>query len=585
MSKQPATPNGFHDASTDAEVIRGWWAEWPDANVALSPEAAGWAVVDIDGAAGEAAWAASDGGPRTFTVQTPRGGRHLYYSGSVAASASKIAEHVDTRGRGSYVLVPPSRTPEGVYTLVDDRDLADLPAWVEEAAGRQREIAKGAGIEYDLPFNVARTIGFLKARLPAIEGSGGDAWTLETAFKCRDLGCSPTMTAALMIEHWNPRCEPPWLEDELELKVNNAFTYPQNEAGAWAVAPAVSTFATVLDKLGIEYRREPKRERFQPWTAQELIDMPPIDWIIPQMIPERSIGMLYGPPDSYKTFAVLTQVLEVSRTKDVIFLAGEGGYGLGPRIKAWATLHEIDVATLKFHAVTDMPKAADRGDVSDFVEKMRKRGIKPAIVCVDTASRMMTGLDESSARDAGQFIDALDFLKEEFGCTILAIHHTGKDVSKGERGSSALRGGFDFVIEAEATTDTNALALVMRKVKDAERRREPFTFELRALAGSLVLMPTTADQHRKLTQKEAGNTDPAKVGGALVKMDAIEDEAAVTTFALAHELVPDTGKPADERHAELERFCRVLRAHSRSSLVHYCFHDGKELKWRIPPHS
>lgn len=38
-SKEPATPNGWHDASDDPEQIAAWWARWPNANIglALSP--------------------------------------------------------------------------------------------------------------------------------------------------------------------------------------------------------------------------------------------------------------------------------------------------------------------------------------------------------------------------------------------------------------------------------------------------------------------------------------------------------------------------------------------------------------------
>lgn len=598
-TKVPATPNGFHDASTDAAVIRGWWTEEPTYNVALSPEAAGWAVVDVDGAAGLAAWAASEGGPETFTVRTPSGGLHLYYTGSVAGSTSKIADHVDTRGRGSYVLVPPSVIDErdakarhdpsrrGVYTIIDDRDLADLPKWVEEAAGRQREIAAGSGIEPDLPRNVARATDFLKRRAPAIEGQGGDAWTLETAYFCRDLGCSPEKTAALMIEHWNARCEPPWDADELAVKITNAFTYAQNEGGAWAVAPAASVFGPVLDKLGYEWQREPpvpKRARFASMSAIELSLLPPIEWLVPQMIPNKSIGMLYGPPDSYKTFAVLTFAIDLSRKHDVIIVAGEGGRGLWPRINAWCILHDVDPASLRLRIVTDMPEAESEADVMAFHTQMVKEGWNPVLVVIDTAARMMAGLDESSAKDAGKFIKAMDWLKEAFDCTILAIHHTGKDAARGARGSSALNGGFDFVLEGEAHADTSALALSVRKMKDAERRREPWTFELRPLVGSLVLVETTAEQHRKLTQKEAGSNDPAKVGGALVALGALDMETAVVTYTLAHKLNPILpNEAAEDHHARVTREARTLSAMSRGGgLQHYCEKVGAELRWRIP---
>ncbi|MDP2659117.1 MAG: bifunctional DNA primase/polymerase, partial [Dehalococcoidia bacterium] len=43
LTKAPATPQGFHDASTVPEVIKAWWKAEPDYGVGLAiPE---WMVV------------------------------------------------------------------------------------------------------------------------------------------------------------------------------------------------------------------------------------------------------------------------------------------------------------------------------------------------------------------------------------------------------------------------------------------------------------------------------------------------------------------------------------------------------------
>src|ERR1019366_8019007 len=46
--KEPATRNGFHDASTDERQIREWWHREPDRNVAIATGAPGPDVVDVD---------------------------------------------------------------------------------------------------------------------------------------------------------------------------------------------------------------------------------------------------------------------------------------------------------------------------------------------------------------------------------------------------------------------------------------------------------------------------------------------------------------------------------------------------------
>ena len=46
--KRPLTPHGYLDASTDAAVIRGWWAKWPQAGIGLAMRPSGCLCIDVD---------------------------------------------------------------------------------------------------------------------------------------------------------------------------------------------------------------------------------------------------------------------------------------------------------------------------------------------------------------------------------------------------------------------------------------------------------------------------------------------------------------------------------------------------------
>ena len=94
---------------------------------------------EVDGAEALAALAAERGVelPATYTVTTPSGGRHLYFTlppgVRLRNTAGHLAPRIDTRSGGGYVVAPGSTLPEGGYELEDDTDPAPLPAWLLQA--------------------------------------------------------------------------------------------------------------------------------------------------------------------------------------------------------------------------------------------------------------------------------------------------------------------------------------------------------------------------------------------------------------------------------------------------------------------
>jgi hypothetical protein len=133
-TKLPMTKHGSHDATSDAELIRSWWLQWPAANVgvATGPES-GLYVIDED--QGGAETIASLALPPTFTIRTPSGGRHFYFrlpdGVDLGNSAkTKLGPGVDTRGRGGYVVAPPSVVAGSHYAVEVDTEIAPLPAHI-----------------------------------------------------------------------------------------------------------------------------------------------------------------------------------------------------------------------------------------------------------------------------------------------------------------------------------------------------------------------------------------------------------------------------------------------------------------------
>jgi hypothetical protein len=75
--------------------------------------------------------------PATYRVRTARGGEHLYFTqprgARLHSTAGRLAKKIDTRGWGGYVVAPGSTTPDGAYTVLDDRDPVPLPTWLHAA--------------------------------------------------------------------------------------------------------------------------------------------------------------------------------------------------------------------------------------------------------------------------------------------------------------------------------------------------------------------------------------------------------------------------------------------------------------------
>jgi hypothetical protein len=145
--KRPATRDGLKSATRDPALIRRWWAANPVFNIGIAT--GDLVVIDCDAGKpwpreGRPPVGVNDGADLlvaiadshgvtdgdwlfgTWSVRTPSGGMHLYYSVpagvEVRNSAGQIAPWIDVRGRGGYVIGPWSSLPNGDYIPVTGWD-------------------------------------------------------------------------------------------------------------------------------------------------------------------------------------------------------------------------------------------------------------------------------------------------------------------------------------------------------------------------------------------------------------------------------------------------------------------------------
>lgn len=597
--KRPATANGFKDATTDRRQIDVWWTEDPNYNPAACPGNLGWTVVDIDPGAdidGEL--------PDTYEVRTPRGGRHLYYVGTLPNNtASKISDNVDTRSLTGYVLLPGACVSGQTYSVVNDTDLAPLPTWVRDRAITVDTKAAATSVTLDLPINMdrARTLlnDYIRRGEVAVSGRGGNNKTYAVAAEISNLGLSEQTVWSLLRELWNPHCIPPWDDNELGTIVGNACRYRQNGEGAWAVAPAAETFAgSTLDKLIRESADRPaQRSRFHAEDEDEQDHAPEPTWLIPELIPDLATVLWLGKKGTFKSFLCLDIALALAagretfgatptRTGSVFYGAHEGRNAIKKmRRQAWRIAREVE-GKIPFY-VMRAPIVAWPEQCEEFREQIRVRLREPgqqkiALIVLDTVAKCMVGLDENSVKDCGIFIQFVESLRDEFECPVVCQHHIGKGERKDSRGSSAMPAGFETVLDTERADESKIVNVRARFHKDAEERQTPWTLEGKTVGRSLVFQMTDAES---FTEAEQSNNPfaLAKVGAALRKLDAFGWSAGVTAQVLARELVKGAERDAPEKlEADVAAAARKLRSLATDRLRGFCETRGKELLWFLP---
>lgn len=231
--------------------------------------------------------------------------------------------------------------------------------------------------------------------------------------------------------------------------------------------------------------------KFQPHSMSALLAMPPKEWIIDQVLGKGDIGMIYGAPGCGKTFVVIDLIFaaclgnqwamrfDIERRLNVAYCAGEGISGLPSRFAAASEHHGVDdVENFTFYAQTpqlyvdeDSPPVV--GTINQFVsewgQRLAEKRAQPLdILIIDTLHSATSGADENSAGEMGKVLAAAKQAANDLGCAVVLVHHTNKN-GTAERGSSALRGAMDCMIEIKRISDTGTKAVMhCAKLKDGE---------------------------------------------------------------------------------------------------------------------
>ena len=259
-TKLPAISDWPNLATRKVETIRRWWIDDVtgleyDFNIGIcttrfrdhNGKERALLVIDVDNKRGKhgdstIAKIESQGFilPSTLTVDTPTGGRHLYFSidHAIRQGVNTLGDGVDTRSYNGLVVAAGSTIAlqEYIYSGNSGR-VVSSPSWLVERAGRAVDIESDDRVDPKILPDQAkaweRGLRYVRdvAEI-AVEGSGGDHTTYVVCSHCKDIGLSMENTFKLLCEEWTSRCRPPWGVDELRVKVENAYKYGENAIGS-----------------------------------------------------------------------------------------------------------------------------------------------------------------------------------------------------------------------------------------------------------------------------------------------------------------------------------------------------------------
>lgn len=257
----------------------------------------------------------------------------------------------------------------------------------------------------------------------------------------------------------------------------NERNYRQNEIGCdtpetsqekWAkFAANVSPQGTERRSTEAEGPAGLSDEEENEYTARDPrdpADMPALEFFdtdkcIPKS-PEGAVGILYGKRGDHKTNLALS-MLDLSSAVRILYAAGEGSYGVErDRI---ATRQSIKG---RIKILPRVPLFRDPETVIKFIKG--NNAYRPDLVILDTMATALAGEDENSSITASYLTDngPCGMIKRAWNCTVILIAHSGKDATKGVRGTSGFEGNVDFILFVEANKKAATVKLHVDKMRD-----------------------------------------------------------------------------------------------------------------------
>jgi KaiC/GvpD/RAD55 family RecA-like ATPase len=214
--------------------------------------------------------------------------------------------------------------------------------------------------------------------------------------------------------------------------------------------------------ISLPHPSEPKPKASYPavWLADAKPSFPPA--IVKGLFGPGNFVLVFGESDSGKTFFTVSLVTHIAlgqkwrgrkvRQCFVVYIAFEAGETILARfaVARDKLVGEGYSDPMPLQILTAGPNLLNLVDVENLIEQLREAQAKAemplGVVVIDTVSRSIAGGDENGA-DMTMVVAFNDRVRTEFGAACIAVHHSGKDRTKGSRGHSSLAAAADVILE------------------------------------------------------------------------------------------------------------------------------------------
>lgn len=200
-------------------------------------------------------------------------------------------------------------------------------------------------------------------------------------------------------------------------------------------------------------RREGRSIAEDVLDSTELGSLPAPDPLIVGVLPRHSYAVLRGRDQTFKSFLALAWGLSLAtgtpwlgrevEQVNVLYIAGEGAYGLQKRIDAW---EERTGVAVEYGQFVILPRSVDMfsgAEIDELIELIRDGQF--GLVIFDTLRRISGAAETNSDRDMGKVVDHLDRVKRAtVNGSVLVVAHTQR-ADGDTRGSTAIEDDADVV--------------------------------------------------------------------------------------------------------------------------------------------